>query len=390
MNFTLHELLTIIEDVEKGYIYISSARDISIAIMPPNNATEDLTDEDCGEENYFCGNQKSNLISDHRPRGNLFAEMWQGDMSREDLQALTSVSRLERLGNQGIRERMQVSSINIMDTIEGRRLTWYGHLRRMPSDRWPLKMYNWIPPRRKKRGRPRLSWNDNVRQTMDDRQMTDEDWKDRERWKHRLTCRQVLNLMVILGFMFNYMLRVNLTIAIVAMVIPGNKTDTHHYAASECSGDLPPIYYCVISQKMNDSSGEDLPEEIVEAAQTATLSTFPKKSLHIYEKEYECFKKWCSAKKVNTLRTVYVESRLTELGANRHTTSMAISTPVNFLRYEERISPFSMVLCGCSLLYVQAFGNSSNIPGPESVKKRPICEEVVLAYISEKSERLKY
>ncbi|PSN36749.1 hypothetical protein C0J52_23197 [Blattella germanica] len=74
---------------------------------------------------------------------------------------------------------MQVSSINIMDTIEGRRLTWYGHLRRMPTDRWPLKIYNWIPPRRKKRGRPRLSWNNNVRQTMDVRQMTDEDWKDR-------------------------------------------------------------------------------------------------------------------------------------------------------------------------------------------------------------------
>ncbi|XP_076654756.1 putative inorganic phosphate cotransporter [Halictus rubicundus] len=35
-----------------------------------------------------------------------------------------------------------------------------------------------------------------------------------------LTCRQVLNIMVILGFMLNYMLRVNLTIAIVSMVIP--------------------------------------------------------------------------------------------------------------------------------------------------------------------------
>ncbi|KAK6628099.1 hypothetical protein RUM44_010581 [Polyplax serrata] len=37
-----------------------------------------------------------------------------------------------------------------------------------------------------------------------------------------LTCRQVLNLMVLLGFMVNYMLRVNLTIAIVAMVVPSN------------------------------------------------------------------------------------------------------------------------------------------------------------------------
>ncbi|KAJ8979410.1 hypothetical protein NQ317_015842 [Molorchus minor] len=42
------------------------------------------------------------------------------------------------------------------------------------------------------------------------------------RWKALLTCRQVLNIMVILGFMFNYMLRVNLTIAIVDMI----KTNT--------------------------------------------------------------------------------------------------------------------------------------------------------------------
>lgn len=58
----------------------------------------------------------------------------------------------------------------------------------------------------------------------------------------RLSCRQVLNIMVILGFMFNYMLRVNLTIAIVAMVIPGNKTDNHHkLASSECIGEIPAV-----------------------------------------------------------------------------------------------------------------------------------------------------
>ena len=42
-----------------------------------------------------------------------------------------------------------------------------------------------------------------------------------------LTCRQVLNIMVILGFMLNYMLRVNMTIAIVSMVMPSNHTSTH-------------------------------------------------------------------------------------------------------------------------------------------------------------------
>lgn len=41
-----------------------------------------------------------------------------------------------------------------------------------------------------------------------------------------VSCRFVLNLMVIIGFMFNYMLRVNLTIAIVEMVLPPNVTTT--------------------------------------------------------------------------------------------------------------------------------------------------------------------
>ncbi|KAG5896957.1 hypothetical protein JTB14_024804 [Gonioctena quinquepunctata] len=48
----------------------------------------------------------------------------------------------------------------------------------------------------------------------------------RRKWSDFLTCRQVLNIMVILGFMFNYMLRVNLTIAIVDMInVPSNSTN---------------------------------------------------------------------------------------------------------------------------------------------------------------------
>lgn len=54
----------------------------------------------------------------------------------------------------------------------------------------------------------------------------------------RITCRQILNFMVILGFMFNYMLRVNLTIAIVEMVededmiiLGANSTEPIPYSA---------------------------------------------------------------------------------------------------------------------------------------------------------------
>ncbi|XP_050465192.1 putative inorganic phosphate cotransporter [Cataglyphis hispanica] len=70
--------------------------------------------------------------------------------------------------------------------------------------------------------------------------------------KDRLSCRQVLNIMVILGFMLNYMLRVNLTIAIVSMATPDNSSSQHSHSkeslsvADECAGwtmmnDLIPI-----------------------------------------------------------------------------------------------------------------------------------------------------
>lgn len=74
---------------------------------------------------------------------------------------------------------------------------------------------------------------------------------NRRMLKDRLSCRQVLNIMVILGFMLNYMLRVNLTIAIVSMVMPSNSSGHSHSNESlildECAGrttmmnDLTPI-----------------------------------------------------------------------------------------------------------------------------------------------------
>ncbi|XP_034951933.1 uncharacterized protein [Chelonus insularis] len=57
-----------------------------------------------------------------------------------------------------------------------------------------------------------------------------------------LTCRHVLNIMIILGFICNYILRVNLTIAIVAMVVPRNSTSTNlTYVSDEYSETLSAI-----------------------------------------------------------------------------------------------------------------------------------------------------
>ncbi|XP_030747136.1 uncharacterized protein LOC115875769 [Sitophilus oryzae] len=82
------------------------------------------------------------------------------------------VSRRECVRNEVIRRR------------ERRSLKWFGHLMRMPDDRWPKRVFQWVPPQRRKRGRPRRSWNDGIRESMEARQLEDDDVFD------RLACRR--------------------------------------------------------------------------------------------------------------------------------------------------------------------------------------------------------
>jgi hypothetical protein len=43
---------------------------------------------------------------------------------------------------------------NILDTIEKKRLQWYGHVKRMQEERLPKLIMEWITGKRRKRGRP--------------------------------------------------------------------------------------------------------------------------------------------------------------------------------------------------------------------------------------------
>jgi hypothetical protein len=54
----------------------------------------------------------------------------------------------------------------VLDRIEARKLRWFGHVMRMPEERWPAIIHSWIPPERRKRGRPRRSWWDCITEAM--------------------------------------------------------------------------------------------------------------------------------------------------------------------------------------------------------------------------------
>jgi len=47
---------------------------------------------------------------------------------------------------------------NIIDIIEKKRLQWYGHVKRMPEERIPKLITEWIPLERRKRECPRKTW----------------------------------------------------------------------------------------------------------------------------------------------------------------------------------------------------------------------------------------
>jgi hypothetical protein len=66
------------------------------------------------------------------------------------------VSRLEHISNQEIRTRMNAEE-SIIDRIKNKGLSWFGHVLRMEEERWPKQLYQWKPPGKRKRGRPKKS-----------------------------------------------------------------------------------------------------------------------------------------------------------------------------------------------------------------------------------------
>ena len=60
------------------------------------------------------------------------------------------------------------------DIIEKKRLQWYGHVKRMPEDRIPKLIMEWVPLERRKRGRPRKTWMEGVQAAMTTRNLETE------------------------------------------------------------------------------------------------------------------------------------------------------------------------------------------------------------------------
>jgi len=73
-------------------------------------------------------------------------------------------SRMERIKNEHIKEIIGVKGKP--DIIERKRLQGYGHVKRMPEERIPKLIMEWIQWEKRKRGCPRKTWMEGVRAAM--------------------------------------------------------------------------------------------------------------------------------------------------------------------------------------------------------------------------------
>lgn len=92
------------------------------------------------------------------------------------------ISRMERIRNEEMKEIMGIESSIIQD-VERKQLIWYGHVERMEEKRLSKKAMKWIPPGRKKRGRPKRNWMKGIRKAMSVRDLRNGEWDNRGKCK---------------------------------------------------------------------------------------------------------------------------------------------------------------------------------------------------------------
>jgi hypothetical protein len=74
---------------------------------------------------------------------------------------------------------------NIINYVESQRLSWFGHINRMPETSVVKKIYKWKPLTGRPAGRPKSRWEDDIRNDM--RRMQIVKWpehvQDCPKWK---------------------------------------------------------------------------------------------------------------------------------------------------------------------------------------------------------------
>jgi hypothetical protein len=83
---------------------------------------------------------------------------------------------------------------NTVDDIRNRQLLRYGHVKRKEEERLAKQLLEWQAEGRRRRGRPRMTWEEEIAKAVSERNLHEGDWRERERWRAlgRGKCRRTL------------------------------------------------------------------------------------------------------------------------------------------------------------------------------------------------------
>jgi len=94
------------------------------------------------------------------------------------MDVLRMSARKSRIKNEHIKEIMGMKGKP--DIIQQKRLQWYGHVKRMPEERIPKLITDWISWERRKRGCPRKTWMEGVQAAMTTSNLEPDQLRNRE------------------------------------------------------------------------------------------------------------------------------------------------------------------------------------------------------------------
>ena len=100
------------------------------------------------------------------------------------LRWMSGVTKMDRIRNERIRGTTRVGEIS--KKVQESRLKWYGHVSRREEEYVGKRVLGMEVPGKRRRGRPKRRWMDNIRNDLSERGLSEEDAQDRSRWR-RLT-----------------------------------------------------------------------------------------------------------------------------------------------------------------------------------------------------------
>jgi hypothetical protein len=92
------------------------------------------------------------------------------------LRRSSRISRKKRLKKVTIRQQIGLEKAIVKE------LTWYGHVQRMVEGRLPKIALKWVLKQKRALGRPKKNWMEGIRKAINERNLSEGQWEDREQW----------------------------------------------------------------------------------------------------------------------------------------------------------------------------------------------------------------